>query len=120
MEYRFNNFVILTTKEEYKTNFKVIAWKETENQKEYTELTKDMFSLIDFIEVLKGFTANKMDTSTLYEFEFFTAKVKGGGEDKRVVLSIKFTKLNKFIQVDKLKAQIIASKISKVISRVEL
>jgi hypothetical protein len=81
-------------------------------------LTKDIFDLIEFAEVLKAFNGNKMDTSRLYDFSFFTAKIKS--EDQKVTLSIMIKSFsNLYFKFDKLEAQILAAKISKVLSKLE-
>ena len=83
------------------------------------QLTTEILDVIEFIEILKAFANNKLNTDKQYELSFFTAKVKNNKESNSVVLSIKLS-IDSFITYDKAEAQILSAKLSKVISKCEV
>lgn len=85
----------------------------------YFPLTKELLDVIEFIEILKAFSNNKLNTKKQYELSFFTAKIKNCEESNTPILSIKLSN-NSFITYDKTEAQILSSKLSKVISKCEV
>lgn len=139
MTFKFNDFTIETTtntqvfrtqtiKPQGVKNEKPNNYKIENDYRNYNKLasflyndnvlTKDIFDLIEFTEVLKAFNGNKMDTSRQYDFSFFTAKIKP--DEQKVVLSIMIKAFsNLYFKFDKLEAQILAAKISKVLTKLE-
>lgn len=85
----------------------------------YTPLTEEILDVIEFIEVLKAFSANKLNTKKQYDLSFFTAKIKNCEESNSPVLSIKLSN-DTFITYDKTEAQILSAKLAKVVAKCEV
>lgn len=81
-------------------------------------LTDDLMYLIEFMEVLRGFSANKLNPIKTYSFGFFTAKVQN--QDNNPILSIYFNEYDYKLTYDKVEAQILFSKINKVVYKCEV
>ena len=82
-------------------------------------MTEEILDVIEFVEILKAFSNNKLNTKKQYELSFFTAKIKNSEESNSPILSIKLSN-NSFITYDKTEAQILSAKLSKVISKCEV
>ena len=85
----------------------------------YIPLTEEILDVIEFVEILKAFSNNKLNTKKQYELSFFTAKIKNSEDSNSPILSIKLSN-NSFITYDKTEAQILSAKLSKVISKCEV
>jgi hypothetical protein len=85
----------------------------------YTPLTEEILDVIEFVEVLKAFAGNKLNTKKQYNLSFFTAKIKNCEESNSPVLSIKLSN-DTFITYDKTEAQILSAKLSKVVAKCEV
>ena len=99
---------------EFLKNFGVLTSKTT-----YTPLTKEILDVIEFVEVLKAFAGNKLNTKKQYDLSFFTAKIKNCEESNPPVLSIKLSN-DTFITYDKTEAQILSAKLAKVVAKCEV
>lgn len=78
----------------------------------------DIFDLIDFIEMLKSFANNKLDTDKIYKInDVFTAKT--AQKDKKISLQITFENWTYSHYFGKFEAASLAAKLSKILSKVE-
>jgi len=99
---------------EFLKTFGVLTSKTT-----YTPLTEEILDVIEFVEVLKAFAGNKLNTKKQYDLSFFTAKIKNCEESNSPVLSIKLSN-DTFITYDKTEAQILSAKLAKVVAKCEV
>jgi len=76
----------------------------------------NLMHLLEFIEILKGFSSNKLDVGTVYKFEKFSAKIaqKKGKES----ISIVFNNFDP-AYFSKFECNLIAAQLNKIISRCE-
>ena len=110
------------------TNLKPTHFVEVKKKRSFLELegfyyeeillTDNLLDLIAFVSCLNTFSSNKIDTSTDYEFDYFSVSVKT--KDKKTFLSIKFNELEEVFYFDKLECNVMYSKINKIISKLEV
>jgi hypothetical protein len=143
MIYKIDNFIVVTKEKIVETREKIIApvdidvgsrkkliyakVNKTKNINIFAGLGQkgdnrflidDLFLFIDFIEVLKAFANNKLNTDKEYNFnDKFTAKVVS--KNKIFYLKIRFKKLSFDLFYDKFEATSLSAKFSKILSRCE-
>ena len=140
MMYRFNNFTFITDKriesiggtvaapvQISRTGSKVEKYELQEKSRSFNvfmmlgydgeKVIDNDFELIDLIEILKGFTGNKLDVDRTYKFQNF----KGGTAQKngKISLKIDFKNYDKPLFFDKFEAAAIAAKFQKIYSKCE-
>lgn len=81
-------------------------------------LKDNIFDIIFFIEILKGFANNKLDVDKTY-FIHDKLECNISRKDGKMYLQINFFKLDNYLYYDKIEANIFASQINKVISKCE-
>ena len=81
-------------------------------------LTSDLLEVIAFVNCLNGYSSNKFDIDKSYEFESFACKLVS--QNKKINIAIKFFNENEIFYYDKLEATVIAAKINKIISKLEV
>ncbi len=100
------------------TNIQIFKNLQIENEKIFTSVTKDLFELIDLIEIMRAFTNNKLDTNKEYHLNNIF-KAKFVQQDKKYYLAIQFVKTEKIFFFDKIETAIYVAKFSKIIQRCE-
>ena len=121
MIYKFNNYAVIAARKEnggrIYTVFELFAIKNP-NSENYIKVITNIYTIIDFIEVLRAFTSKKLEEKKEYDFEDFTAKlVKKNGITS---LKIKFDKYWETIYYDKIGAITLAAKLNKIINKCEI
>ena len=109
----FEKFSINKGYKEFKT-FASLNYKENE---EYYYVIKNIFNFIDLIEILKAFSANKLDTEMLYELGSFTANFTQ--KNGKHYVKILFKNFSNALYCNKFEASALAAKFQKVLSRCE-
>lgn len=142
MIHNFDNFAILLEQKSIKLNEKIAVPQSIKNGKttdfklenktknitileafayfknseeQYIILTKNLFEVIEFIEILKGYSSKKLDPNKEYELAFFSAKIVTKNDIDKLRISFSF---DDFL-LDKIECNILAAKIQKTISRCE-
>jgi len=145
--YKFNDFIVEIESKIIETDEKIIApieldkysskakmgWKQKtkeitvfdglyfkeKSDKEYYLVISDIFTFIDFIEILKAFNGNKLNTSKEYKIsDKFTAKTTQ--KDGDMFLKIHFKNYSNNLYLDKFECSSLAAKFSKIIQRCEV
>jgi hypothetical protein len=99
------------------TVFRGLSLLEKYDNKHY-QVISDLFDFIDLIEILKAFSANKLDTTKIYQIsDLFTAKI--AQKDGNISLSIYFTNYSFNLYLDKFECSSLAAKFGKILQRVE-
>ncbi len=97
------------------TILKAFAYRKNDDEK-YLLLTKNLFEVIEFIEVLKGYASKKLNPIKEYSFSFFSAKISEKNKIEKLRISLKdFDDLF----FDKLECNILVAKFQKTIQRCE-
>jgi len=97
------------------TIFKLCAIK---NNEQYYAVIFDIFIFIDFIEILKAFSGNKLNTSKEYHISNkFTART--AQKDGDMYLKIHFTNYSTNLYLDKFECSSLSAKFSKILQRCE-
>ena len=138
MTYKFNSFSVETKQEILKLEEEIFVATQIKNDKPskfikknktrertiFTKLsfmnftiTNDLFTCIDFIEILKAFANKKLEKQQFYNFDGFTAKMKQ--KDKVDFLEINIRSDRKPIYLDRFKCISLSAKIQKIINRCE-
>ena len=113
MKLEFNNFTIYTdyisvNKKEINVFLALDFFEE--------EILDDVFELIEFVEFLKLFASNRLDTSVRYLlFDKIAANV--ATKEGKIKLKLYFADLDKTIFLDKFAASSLAAKFAKVLQR---
>ena len=147
MQFEFNNFLVKTVKkietldetfqkmiiknhkrtDEYRdvhktrefTVFHSLEFRESRYH-EYQKVMIDTFDLIEFIELLRGFSSKKLDTKRTYSInddEIVTIAIE---QDKgKKFLSVNFSNIPKTLFLDSIECVILASKFGKILQRCE-
>jgi hypothetical protein len=89
------------------------------DEEKYYQVINDLFDFIDFVEILKFFVNNKLDTSKTYQIgNSFTANVIP--KDDTIKLKIHFTGWEYSMHFDKFESSSYIAKFSKALQRCEL
>ena len=150
MQFEFNNFLVKTVKkietldetfqkmiiknhkrtDEYRdvhkirefTVFHSLEFRESRYH-EYQKVMIDTFDLIEFMELLRGFSSKKLDTERTYPIhssdgnEILTMKIKQ--KQGKKFLSIYFSNIQKTLFLDSITCVILASQFGKILQRCE-
>lgn len=85
----------------------------------YTEVTSDIFTFIDLIEILRAFATNKLIAGKMYQISnSFAARLVR--KDGNIILGIHFEGLLYTLFFDKFECSSLASKFSKILQRCEV
>jgi hypothetical protein len=145
MEFKFNNFIVFTKKESEQLDDRIAVPTKLKNGKpseysfqykikeftifndlyliekkdgKYYRVINDLFNFIDFIEILKAFSGNKLDTEKEYKLgKSFTAKT--AQKNGKMSLRVHFTNYSYDLFLDKFECSSLASKFQKILSRCE-
>ena len=79
----------------------------------------DLFALIDFIVILKGYNQKKLEPGESYKSSrYFIAKI-GRNKQNKEMLVIDFKNHDKLLHIDRIKCAQIAAKIGKILQKCE-
>jgi len=99
------------------TVFSHLNFREERDGKYYSVIS-DVFVFIDFVEVLKAFSGNKLNTEKEYNLSNkFTAKITQ--KDKNIYLKIHFKNYSNSLFLDKFECSSLAAKFSKILQKCE-
>lgn len=111
----------LVEKKQTITIFKQVDIFNKQTEK-YEEVTSNVFTFIDLIEILKGFAGNKLTLNKNYKIDdSFTGKIMSNKNNiPQVTLGIKFKTLPDMLFFDKFECSSLAAKFSKIFQRCKI
>jgi len=117
MQIQIDNFLVnMQVKKDGKKEYYYLEDFGFMRDSSYVPITTKLFDALDFIELIKAFVGNKLNTDKSYKISNFTAEIT---QKKENFLRISFD-FGEVLFLDKFQCMKLSSKLQKVLNKVEI